>query len=457
MPQSDMFGYDLPVESPDARDAWNRTILGCLTHSADAADHLQEAIAREPDFLLATVTRGLFCLLMGRRELVETARQAHRTAEDIRQRNGAGARETLYLDSLALWLQGRTLAAGDALERVLETWPGDALALKLVHAIRFMMGDSTGMRRSIENVLPHYGEDHPAHGYVLGCHAFALEETGDLEAADAVGRRAVAHSPDDAWGIHAVAHVYEMRGERERGIAWLVGRPQGWAHCNNFRYHMWWHLALMHLDRGEIDEVLRLYDERVRHDHTDDYRDISNGASLLARLEMEGVDVGGRWQELADLSAGRTEDGCLVFADLHYMLALVGGRREGAVDKLLCRLRMSGERALSDMDAVTASAGVSSAQALQAYQHGDYGAAYRGLARARPNLQSVGGSHAQRDVFEQIMIEAAMRAGLLRDARRLLEDRLAHRSGRDGFASRRLSALDQALAEGTPTTARRSA
>ncbi|WP_321342791.1 tetratricopeptide repeat protein [Breoghania sp.] len=456
MPQPDLFGYDLAVSDRAASLAWNRTVLGFLTHSADAADHLQQAISREPDFLLATVARGLFCLLLGRRELVETAREAHRTALSQRQRNGAGPRETLYLDSLGLWLQGRPLAAAARLEEVLTRFPADALALKLVHAIRFMMGDAKGMRASIERVLPHYGEDHPAHGYVLGCHAFALEETGDLAAAEAAGRRAVAHSPDDAWGIHAVAHVHEMRGERERGIAWLTGRPQGWAHCNNFRYHMWWHLALMHLDRGEIDEVLALYDSRVRHEHTDDYRDISNGASLLARLEIEGVDVGERWHELAELSAGRTEDDCLVFADLHYMLSLVGDRREEAVEKLLRQLKQRGARGESDMDTVTASAGVQSAEALHAYQHGNYGAAFRGLAAARPNLQSVGGSHAQRDVFEQLMIEAAMRAGLLEDARTLLDERLERRGGSDGFASRRLAMLAGALNDGSNSLAESS-
>ncbi|MDJ0930043.1 hypothetical protein [Breoghania sp.] len=80
MPQSDLFGYDLPVESPAARDAWNRTLLGFLSHSADAADHLQQTLAHEFDYLLATVARGLFCLLLGRCELVETSQEAHRTA-----------------------------------------------------------------------------------------------------------------------------------------------------------------------------------------------------------------------------------------------------------------------------------------------------------------------------------------------------------------------------------------
>ena len=50
-------------------------------------------------------------------------------------------------------------------------------------------------------------------------------------------------------------------------------------------------------------------------------------------LELEGVDTGARWDELALLSDKRAEDGCNVFADLHYLLALLnGGRRMGAGD-----------------------------------------------------------------------------------------------------------------------------
>ncbi|MDJ0930044.1 tetratricopeptide repeat protein [Breoghania sp.] len=349
-------------------------------------------------------------------------------------------------------MQGRPCAAAERLDRVLETWPGDALAVKLIHAIRFIMGDAVGMRSSLERVLPHYGEDHPAHGYVFGCHAFALEETGDLSGAEAVGRRVVAHSPDDVWGIHAVAHVHEMRSDR--GIAWLTGRPDSWAHCNNFRYHMGWHLALMHLDRGEIGEVLRLYDERVRHDHTDDYRDISNEASLLARLEMEGVDVGDRWYELADLPAGRTQDDCLVFVDLNYMLALVGDRREEAVDKLLGRLRASAAHATWMR---SRKRWACRARSPCRHHNRDFRATFSGLSRARPNLQRVGGSHARRDVFEQIMIEAAMRAGLLEDVLTLLEEPLARRGGKDGFAARRLAMLDLTLGAGAPAPALRLA
>ena len=111
--------------------------------------------------------------------------------------------------------------------------------------------------------------------------------------------------PRDAWGLHAVSHVHEMTGRTEDGIRWIEGqRDRGFRHCNNFGGHLFWHLALFKLERGAVAEVFELYDRKIRHDKTDDFRDIANGASLLMRLELDGHAVGTRWEELADKAEG---------------------------------------------------------------------------------------------------------------------------------------------------------
>ena len=56
-------------------------------------------------------------------------------------------------------------------------------------------------------------------------------------------------------------------------------------------------------------------------------------------------------------------------------------------------------------------------------------------------MQTVGGSHAQRDVFERVTIEAALRAGRLTSARDLIEDRARRRGAVDGYAERRLERI----------------
>ncbi|MEM7567700.1 MAG: tetratricopeptide repeat protein, partial [Pseudomonadota bacterium] len=308
---TDVCGLPLTLgdtEAPDAAvTAWNGVIKGFLSHAAATPDRMAETLGHAPDFALAHACKGLFCLLLARRELIDTAADCLNRISD--RVETLTQREALYVKALDLWLKGQPSGSAWCMEDILTHHPEDALAMKLGQSIRFMLGDAGGMRRSLERIAPAWADDHPARGYLDGCYAFALEEAGDYAEAEAYGRAALERAPDDAWGLHAVAHVHDMTGDSKRGLDWLLPRREAWAHCNNFRYHVWWHLALMHLDRGEMAEVLRLYDETIRADHTDDYRDISNAASLLMRLQIEGVPVGGRWEELAEISSRRIEDG----------------------------------------------------------------------------------------------------------------------------------------------------
>ncbi|QDI76136.1 MULTISPECIES: tetratricopeptide repeat protein [Leisingera] len=438
----DIFGQDNSLTDATAQQNWNAVQLGVLSHAAVTADHLGAVLKAAPEFALAHAIKGLSLLMLGRSELVPTAREALRDARACCE--GALPRERKYVDALDCWLAGRPSLAIQRMEEVLDVFPEDTLAMKLSHGIRFIMGDPAGMRASVERVLPAYAPDHAGRGYLLGCHSFALEETGEYERAANAGRQALWMAPDDAWGLHAVAHVHDMTGNARSGLDWLHGREEAWAHCNNFRYHVWWHKALMHLDLGQMEEAVTLYDTEVRKDKTDDYRDISNATSLLMRLELEGVDVGSRWDELANLCAARTEDGSLIFADLHYLLALTGHRKEDA-HRLVQRIHADAERGGSEARARMADPGCAAADGLEAFGDGQYMAAFAHLSAARATLQLAGGSHAQRDVFERITIDAGIRSGQLDEVEAILDDRRARRGGaEDNYALARRTLISEA-------------
>lgn len=438
MLQIDCFGQPTTIASTAGVEAWNATQMAFLAHGATTPDHLGAALVADPQFALAHAVKGMFLLLLGRGELLQTAHEAYASAKASDANRPVSERERAFVSALEVWLGGQPSKALVILDNVLANAPEDMLALKITHAIRFVLGDAHGMRRSIEAVMPAYGQDHPGRGYLMGCHAFALEETGEYGRAAAAGSAALEICPDDAWGLHAVAHVYDMIGSPQKGLRWLSGREAAWAHCNNFRYHVWWHKALMHLDLGQTDVVLDLYDTLIRADHTDDYRDISNATSLLMRLELEGIDVGHRWDELAETSATRTDDGQLIFADLHYLLALIGGRKEDATATLVARIAADGARSSTEVEMRMASPGVAAAQGLEAFGEGDYHTAFRDLSTARRHMQLAGGSHAQRDVFERLTIDAGIRAGAMTDALGILDERTTRRAGRDDhFAATR--------------------
>jgi tetratricopeptide (TPR) repeat protein len=440
MPISDDLSGQPTSLSADLIGDWNKVIHGILSHAASTGPNLNRVLEAAPDFALGQAIRGVSCLLLGRAEMVAIAREAYAAAL-----RGAPAtmREIAFVHALGDWLNGRPTRAAARMQVVLTLNPQDALAMKMIQAIHFVMGRPDAMRASVEGVLGAW-DDHPARGYLLGCHAFALEETGEFAQAERIGREGVEIAPDDAWGLHAVAHVYDNTGRARAGLDWLTGREASWQHCHNFRYHVWWHRALMHLDLGEFDIALALYDAEIRADKTDDYRDISNAASLLSRLELEGVPVGDRWEELADLSEKRATDGCLAFADLHYMLALCGGNRDEAAVAMIARMQ-SAKSAGDEAKRIIAQPGLHIAQGLHAFAAGEYSSAWMHLRAGRADLQQIGGSHAQRDVFDRITIEAALRGGYMDAADSLLQDRMARRgSSLDGYTAARLSLIDAA-------------
>ena len=440
--RTDIFGCMVSISASGDLDAWNNTQLGFLSHAASTPDELVKCLSSDADFALPIICKGLFSLLLAKRELCDVAKQAEQDARAAIQRRPVTSREEVFLDALNDLNAGFYKDAADRLDLLVRADPNDALAMKMVQSIRFMKGDILGMRSSIESVLPHLSEDHAAFGYALGCHSFTLEETGEYALAEKIGRKSVAHTPDNAWGLHAVAHVYEMTNNTNAGLDWLENRTAAWAHCSNFSYHVWWHLALMKMEQGEIDAVFELYDNSIRAEKTDDYRDISNAASLLSRLEVDGHDVGNRWEELASLSENRTEDGCLVFADLHYMLSLIGGNKKSAVSALLARMRRDATSEATEMDLVMKLPGLSTAEGLEAFGEGNFTSAFRHLANARGSMQTIGGSHAQRDVFERLTIEAALRGGYFDAAEQFINERRATCGGTpDQFATLRLEEL----------------
>jgi tetratricopeptide (TPR) repeat protein len=423
---------------------WNGVIRGLLTHGTQTPIHLGRLMDAEPDFAMGHAARGMFCMMTSRAEVVASAHDAYATAKACAAKSPITTREQAWITALGHWLDGRPTDAIATVEEVLRAQPQDTLSAKLSHGIRFMLGDSAGMRRSVERVLSAHGTDHPLYGYLLGCHAFTLEETGEYARAEETGREGLLYTSDDAWGLHAVAHVHDMMARPNCGIALIEGHKSAWAGSNNFRYHVWWHKALLHMERGEFDVALGLYDAQIRADKTDDYRDISNATSLLMRLDLEGIDIGPRWEELADFSEARVEDGCLVFADLHYLLALTGADRGDARDAMTARFARDAAKS-GPMPAIVADPGVAALTGLNAFSEGRYDAAFLSLAAARNTISTIGGSHAQRDVFERVTIDAGLRAGRYDATEAILQSRQSLRGGQiDRFAATRYDKLNTA-------------
>lgn len=420
--QEGRYGLTYTTRSPEAVAAFDGMVSSYLGFGRDIGDRLKQVLAADPDMPLAHVAKGYLFKLFGSGAMAERAKKALAEATARAEAHGVTEREALHLAALRAWCAEDIDGTTACWERIAVLHPKDALALRLAHFNHFYAGEGRMMRDSTARTLPEWDDADPDYGYLLGMHAFGLEEAGDYARAEAIGREAVDRNPADAWAVHAVAHVMEMQGRHREGVDWVRGLEGSWSETNNFRFHLYWHQALFHLERGETDAVLALYDRHIASDlEADMYLDVCNGASLLWRLEMYGVDVGDRWRDLARVSLRHVEDHELIFVSLHYLMALIKGGEPQAAATLAGHLERYANAA-STQGQVAARVGTATATAMAALAKGDPATAVRALHPVRYDLYCMGGSHAQRDLFEEMLVTAAVEADPLL-ARALLAER----------------------------------
>ncbi|MDD9879073.1 MAG: tetratricopeptide repeat protein [Magnetovibrio sp.] len=405
----DCRGLTLTAADGDAVRAYDHTVQGYLGLAVDTGERLKAVFGQDARMPMAHVLKGYFFMLMASKPLQAKAREIKAGIADALA--DASPREQAHADAMDAWAHGRTEDALRHWEAILAEHPLDVVALRLAHHGYFYRGDSQNLRDGVARALYAWDDSVPGYGYVMGMRAFGLEETHAYDTAVEAGEAALAINPNDPWAIHAVAHVHEMTDQPAEGIDWITRHEDGWTGANNFRYHIWWHRALMRLDRGEYDEALALYDDSLWDADSDEYLDLCNDAALLLRLELHGVDVGDRWRALADKCTGRTGDHILAFIDAHFALALAADGRPEA-DALLASLRAyGGDDANGDNARVSREVGVPAAAALVAYKTGDMDRVCELLAPIRYRLPEMGGSHAQRDLWSMVLLDAAIRAG----------------------------------------------
>jgi len=421
----DKRGLALTTTSVAAVAAFDTAVERYLEYRLDTFEHVKRALAADPSFAMGLCLKGCLVMLMGTNAVHGLVAQTLDGLDPLLP--ALTARERQHASALKHWHAGDLVAACRAWDHILAAHPRDLLAMRLAHFARFWMGKDKALRNGVAAALPAWDETVPGYGYVLAMHAFGLEECGDLAAAERAGRQAVALNPDDLWGVHAVAHVLEMQGRLAEGAAWLAPPAGAWADRNAMQGHLWWHAALFPLEQGRHERALELYDQAVRPGEKPFYLDLQNAAALLARLEFRGVDIGTRWAGLAAHCRPRVDDHAILFTDLHNVLALARAGDMADATALIASLERFATRPDDYEAALVAPLARPVAQAILAYCQGLPGTCVDLLHPLRDELQPLGGSHTQRDVFHQLLLEAAIAAGRLDTARALAAERITLR------------------------------
>jgi len=389
-------------------------------YRGDPVGLLDEAIEAAPDFAMAHIVKAYLFGLATEPEAAKEARAIVASVKSLRLSN----REASHVVALDLLVAGEWTAAATALDHHNMDHPHDIVALQSGHLTDFYRANARSLRDRIARVLPKWSHDIPGHSILLGMHAFGLEETGDYARAEEAGRRALDLQPLDAWAHHAVAHVMEMQGRAEDGVGWMIAREPHWSGDDNFfRVHNWWHRALCHLDLGQTEQVLALYDGPIRQDRSMVALDMVDASALLWRLHLTGHDVGDRWRELATAWDSHADGRTYPFNDWHAVMAYLGAGRTRDVERTLAGFRNSGGAA--EVDAWGRKTALPLVEGFAAFWRGDYETAAACLHGARHIANSFGGSHAQRDIIDWTLTEATVRGGLTGWAEALANERLA--------------------------------
>lgn len=405
----DTHGEALSTTRTTSADAYDHALDLFNSFRADPLAVLEAALAEEPGFVSGRLMQTGLILSAYDAALLPMARGALDAAKAVA--GSANARERSLLGALEPWTSGDLRRAHQLLERHVIDHPRDLFALQLAHLGDLALGQSEMLRDRIGRALHHWSSDDAGYGYLLGMHAFGLEECNEYGRAEALGRRAVELHPHDAWAVHAVAHVCEMQARADDGLAWLATTRPHWADKNGLAVHNHWHSALMHLSRGENTAALGVYDTLVRPSPESFALDLVDATALLWRMMLRGVLVGDRWAGLAARWRAQAVWGKIAFNDAHAMMAMVAAGDDEGANLGSIAVTAAAAGATAGDAVVWRQYAVPICEALQAFGKGRHARCAQLLLPLLAASHPFGGSHAQRDILRLTAAEAARLAG----------------------------------------------
>jgi len=401
---TDSLGNPLTLHDATSAAALNDFVEGFIACEARAVNVLNAAADTSPIVQASCAALHMFA------ESADAPRNARPFIDQaLAHATETSEREQRFVAAVAAWVDGDLPRAIALHEEQARLHPRDLASLKLGQYHLFNRGDSPGMLRLALQALPAAAEVPYLHGML----AFGWEQCHRLQEAESAARHAITLCRKEPWAHHALAHVMLTQGRIREGGDFMASVSDTWTDLNSFMVtHNWWHQALFLLEQDRHAEVLALYDSQVWGVVKEYTQDQINAVSLLARLELAGVDVGDRWADVANHLTQRLADHVLPFLDLQYLYGLARAGRAEAARTLLKNIEAhAAHRTESHERTVWQQVCVPAAHGLLAHARGDWSTAAEKLGVALPGLVEIGGSHAQRDLFHQVWLNALQRNG----------------------------------------------
>ncbi|XP_076333010.1 tetratricopeptide repeat protein 38-like isoform X3 [Tachypleus tridentatus] len=319
-------------------------------------------------------------------------------------------REKSYVEAIRLLGDGYWEEGTRVLDDILVEYPTDMLALKIACGGHFFQGHLQHIRDNVGRVLPQWKPTTPLYNYLFGMYAFGLEETNFYSKAEDFARKGLELNPKDGWATHALAHVFEMQGRTTEGIDFLSSTVKNWELSNLLASHNFWHWALYHIEQGELEAAVDIFDTQIESRlRSGGFLEIVDCTSLLYRLELEGAKVKDRWREVFEINRPHVVDHTVAFYDVHVFMSCLGVNDDDAINLMSSCDEFIRENKGSYCN-VHADVRSKIIEALQAYHDGCYNKVVSLLYPIRYKIVQIGGSNAQRDLFNLLLIHAALKS-----------------------------------------------
>ncbi|OJH39349.1 tetratricopeptide repeat protein [Cystobacter ferrugineus] len=425
MTHLDSRGLPLSTTSDHAAERYREGSDLLLSTWPGAAEALEEAIAADPDFALAHAARARLHAI---RAEPAKARARIATAEEMVARRGT-ERERSHVDILSLAINGQS---AKALERALahvDIWPRDILILSLplgafgLFAFSGMTDHDQARVELCERHARHFDADD---WWFLTYRGWAHAENGNVTLGRTLTQRGYDLRTHNANAAHALAHVMYEGGAGEEAEKLIANWLPGYDHAGILHGHIAWHSALGALERGDPERALAIYAEYIQPSVSAGMpvNVVSDTASFLWRLQAYGHTVpAGLWEAAAAYAGGVFQKAGFAFADVHMALIAAATGDRAAVEQ-----RVEALTGLLEAGALAAGPVVPAiCRAALAFEEEDYAGCARLLEPLATEVVRIGGSGAQREVFEDMLLVALMRSGEAVKARELLGRRLHRR------------------------------
>jgi tetratricopeptide (TPR) repeat protein len=419
----DAQGHELTGATAEAAELYDKAVRAFTLSYGDAVGLFEAARKAAPGCAMAHLGKAWILASANDAMLVKGAAPLLDEARKL----ALNDRERAHLVALEHAVKGYRASVLTVLDAHLMHYPRDLLAHFAAMIASAFSGQFASVRDRSARALPRWSSADPSFGIIQSFYGFGLEEAGDYAKSEAISREAAEREPYGYWPHHAVSHVMEMTGRPADGLKWMADREAFWAGKDNgSRTHVWWHRALFHVELGDYDAAMAIYDGPVVETQRPAGIVLTNASALLWRLEALGYDGGSRWTNLAALWRGHADGRISIFADIHAAMAAIRAEDGAELDRLLTAMRATAGGA-SEVASTYRDIGLPVVDGLAAFARGAYADAVGHLLPARYHLSRIGGSHAQRDVVDWTLTEAAIRAGLKDAALALAHERLALR------------------------------